>query len=109
MKYFITIITAALISANVAYAFEPWTNTERNKFSQNLYNAAVEDNKWASHLDLLGVKVMTDCIADYYAERMSYIEVMSYWDKMPQHINIEFNKVLYGCFQVAKSSNNNFI
>lgn len=109
MKYFITIITAALISANVAYAFEPWTQDNKVQFSNMLFEAGKSDGNWTGHLNDVGLRLMTDCITSYYAESISFEKALEYYDTMPQDVAREFNFVLGQCYNVAKNQENNFI
>ena len=101
---------AVLFAATVAFASHPsWKSQEVEKFSNMLYEAALSDGNWDNHLEPPGIKMMTNCIAKYYSERISFQKALEYYDTMPPDVNQEFQIVLYQCFQFVKENENNYI
>lgn len=87
----------------------PWVTEQKEIFSKMLYDAGVSEGNWDGHLSRVGLKMMTDCIAAYYSERISFALALEYYETMPEHIHTEFSQVLSQCYYFAKEEEANLI
>lgn len=89
--------------------YVPWTEENINTFSQMLYDAAKSDGNWDDNISDDGLHVLTNCITNYYSERISYRKALVYYDTMSPMARQEFDMVLQRCFQFALENENTFI
>lgn len=89
--------------------YVPWTEENINTFSQMLYDAAKSDGNWDNNISDDGLHVLTNCITNYYSERISYRKALVYYDTMSPMARQEFDMVLQRCFQFALENENTFI
>ena len=108
MKKLFAVLCATALLGTSALA-QQWTQDQKNTFSSMLYDAGKSDGNWSGHLNDYGLKTMTNCIASYYAERITYDKALEYYDTMPPEVNQEFQFVLTQCFNVAKNQEQTFI
>ena len=106
-KLFAALCATALLSTS-AFA-QQWSTDQINKFSTMLYDAGRADGNWEGHLTDAGLRTMTDCIASYYSESITFEVALEYYETMPPEIQREFNFVLTKCHLVAKDQENTFI
>ena len=89
--------------------YVPWTEENINTFSQMLYDAAKSDGNWDDNISDDGLHVLTNCITNYYSEKISYRKALIYYDTMSPMARQEFEIVLQRCLQFALENENTFI
>ena len=89
--------------------YAPWTDENINTFSNMLYDAAKSDGNWDDSISDDGLRVLTDCVTNYYSERISYHKALVYYNSMPEEVQQEFTIVLSRCYYFALENENNFI
>ena len=83
----------------------PWTDSEFKHFQMELYRAAKsESNSWDELTTDPGLMLLTECIARYYAESISYPLAQVFLDSMPEERHREFNRVIEQCYEFVRSN-----
>ena len=108
MKKLFAIVCATALLGTSTLAGQ-WTQEQENTFSIMLYEAGKSDGNWEGHLDDFGLKSMTDCIAEFYSNTITYDLALEYYETMPPAVNEQFQIVLGICFQKAKEQESTFI
>lgn len=107
MRKLFAILCATALLGTSAFAGQ-WTSEQQTTFANMLYDAGKSEGEWDAHLNDYGLKLMTDCIASYYSERITFELALEYYDTMPPDVQKEFQGVLTQCHIFAKEQENNF-
>ena len=106
MKKFITAIAATLLVSTAIVQAQGWTETQRNTFSTELYDAAKSEGNWDDFVTNRELRILSDCITNYYSESLTYDTAYEYLTEMPPTASREFDTVVKRCYEFVLTNKN---